>query len=225
MDGNIIEGENGINLSVNETGYYSAEITINNTDCSYSDEILIEFFPIPQISALENNIIKCANESYILEVNVANSDQMNSLTYIWSLDGEDIQSSSNNTYNLNEISEESGEFVVTVFDDVTYCWGQISIQVDFYENSYCIDLPQGLSPNDDGYNDCLILDHLEDREDIEKIEIFNRYGTKVYELNEYIDQWCGTDQDNEELPVGTYFYIIYFNSDREPITSWIYINY
>jgi len=55
--------------------------------------------------------------------------------------------------------------------------------------------------------------------------VFNRYGTKVYELNEYIDQWCGRDQDNEELPVGTYFYIIYFNSDKEPITSWIYLNY
>ena len=225
MDGNLIEGENGVNLTVSETAFYSATITIDNTDCAYSDEILVEFFPTPEISAVEDNILKCANESYILEVDVANSAQMNSLTYIWSLDGVDLQWGSDNTYNLDEIAEESGEFIVTVFDDTTYCWGQTTIQVGFYENSYCIDLPQGLSPNGDGYNDCLILDHLEDREDIDKIEVFNRYGSKVYELNEYIDQWCGTDQDNEELPVGTYFYIIYFNSDKEPITSWIYLNY
>jgi len=225
MDGNLIEGENGVNLTVIETAFYSATITIDDTDCTYSDEILIEFFPTPDVSAVEDTILKCANESYTLEVDVANSGQMNSLTYIWSLDGVDLQWGPDNTYNLNEIAEESGEIIVTVFDDVTYCWGQTTIQVDFYENSYCIDLPQGLSPNGDGYNDCLILDHLEEREDINKIEIFNRYGTKIYELNEYIDQWCGTDQDNKELPVGTYFYIIYFNSDKEPITSWIYLNY
>ena len=225
MDGNLIEGENGVNLTVSETAFYSATITIDNTDCAYSDEILIEFFPTPDVSAVEDTILKCANESYTLEVDVANSGQMNSLTYIWSLDGVDLQWGPDNTYNLNEIAEESGEIIITVFDDITYCWGQTTIQVDFYENSYCIDLPQGLSPNGDGYNDCLILDHLEDREDIDKIEVFNRYGTKVYELNEYIDQWCGTDQDNKELPVGTYFYIIYFNSDKEPITSWIYLNY
>ncbi|NNK82342.1 MAG: gliding motility-associated C-terminal domain-containing protein, partial [Flavobacteriaceae bacterium] len=88
-----------------------------------------------------------------------------------------------------------------------------------------VDIPQGLSPNNDGYNDCLILDHLEDRDDISKAVVFNRYGTKVYELNDYVDQWCGTNQDGEVLPVGTYFYIIYFNSPREPITSWIYLNY
>ena len=185
----LIEGENGVNLTVSETAFYSATITVDNTDCAYSDEVLVEFFSTPDVSAVEDTILKCANESYTLEVDVANSAQMNSLTYIWSLDGVDLQWGPDNTYSLNEIAEESGEFIVTVFDDITYCWGQTTIQVDFYENSYCIDLPQGLSPNGDGYNDCLILDHLEDREDINKIEVFNRYGAKVYELNEYIDQW------------------------------------
>ena len=136
-----------------------------------------------------------------------------------------MQTGTDNTYYLDELLEQEGEFIVTVFDDITYCWSSITINVDFYENSYCVDLPQGLSPNSDGFNDCLILDHLEDREDIDRIEVFNRYGTKIYELNEYIDQWCGTDQDGKVVPVGTYFYIIYFNTDKEPITSWIYVNY
>ena len=150
---------------------------------------------------------------------------MNSLTYIWTLNGIDIQTGADNSYYLNEFSEESGEFLITVFDDVTYCYSSITIDVNFYENSYCVDLPQGLSPNDDGFNDCLILDHLDDKEDISKIEIFNRYGSKIYEKSDYIDQWCGVNQDNEIVPVGTYFYVIYFNSTKEPITSWIYVNY
>ena len=225
MDGTLLEGETGVTLSVTETAFYSAIITVDNTDCAYGDDILVEFFQSPQIVAVEDSIIKCANEGYTLEVNIENSDQLNSLTYIWTLDGIDLQTGTDNTYYLDELTEETGEFTVTVFDDVTYCWNSITINVDFYENSYCVDLPQGLSPNGDGYNDCLILDHLEDIEDIDKIEVFNRYGTKIYEMNEYVDQWCGVDQDGKIVPVGTYFYIIYFNSTKEPITSWIYVNY
>ena len=225
MDGTLIEGATDVTITVTETAFYSATITVDNTDCTYGDDILVEFFQSPSIIAVDDNIIKCANEEFILEVYVENSDQLNSLTYIWTLDGIDLQTGSENTYTLDENEEQSGEFTVTVFDDITYCWNSITINVDFYENSYCIDLPQGLSPNGDGYNDCLILDHLEDREDINKIEVFNRYGTKIYELNEYIDQWCGHDQEGKTVPVGTYFYIIYFNSDKEPITSWIYVNY
>ena len=225
MDGTLLEGETGVTLTVTETAFYSAIITVDNTDCAYGDDILVEFFQSPQIVAVEDSIIKCANEGYTLEVNIENSDQLNSLTYIWTLDGIDLQTGTDNTYYLDELTEETGEFTVTVFDDVTYCWNSITINVDFYENSYCVDLPQGLSPNGDGYNDCLILDHLEDIEDIDKIEVFNRYGTKIYEMNEYVDQWCGVDQDDKIVPVGTYFYIIYFNSTKEPITSWIYVNY
>ena len=225
MDGVLIDGESGVSLTVTETAFYSAIITVDNTDCAYGDDILVEFFQSPEIVPVEDVIIKCANEEYTLEVNIENSDQLNSLTYIWTLDGIDVQTGNDNTYYLDEMTEESGEFTVTVFDDVTYCWSSTTIDVGFYENSYCVDLPQGLSPNGDGFNDCLILDHLEDREDIDKIEVFNRYGTKIYELNEYIDQWCGRDQNGKVVPVGTYFYIIYFNSSKEPITSWIYVNY
>ena len=98
-------------------------------------------------------------------------------------------------------------------------------------NQNCVDIPQGLSPNGDGLNDCLELDHLEDKEDIVKIEIFNRYGAKVFEMNDYMNQWCGqnasdgNDGSNELLPVGTYFYVVQFRSDKEPNTSWIYLNY
>ena len=136
-----------------------------------------------------------------------------------------MQTGPENTFILDENSELSGEFLITVYDNETFCYNNETIVVDLYENSNCIDLPQGLSPNGDGFNDCLILDHLEDEEDISKIEVFNRYGSKIYELNEYVDEWCGFDENGEIVPVGTYFYIIYFNSTKETISSWIYVNY
>lgn len=223
-DGTLIEGETSTTLSVIDTAVYTAEITIDNTDCSFSDDVLIEFFQVPQPSFPESSIIKCANEEFTLELDVANIVDLNTLTYTWSIDGNEVESSNSNTYLLSDSAEEQGIFKVVVTDDVTGCHAEAQILVEFYENSYCVDLPKGLSPNGDGDNDCLILDHLDNREDITQIEIFNRLGVKIYELNEYVDQWCGTDQDGKKLPVGTYFYIVH-TRNQEPRTSWIYLNY
>ena len=223
-DGSLIEGASSTTLPVVDTAVYSAVITIDNTDCSFSDDILTEFFPVPQPSFTEPNIIKCANEEFTLQLEVANISDLNSLTYTWSLDGNQVQSSDSDTYLLSASAEEQGTFTVVVSDDITGCNAETHIMVEFYENSDCVNMPQGLSPNGDGDNDCLILDHLDDKEDITQIDIFNRLGVKIYELNEYIDQWCGTDQDGKKLPVGTYYYIIHTKA-QEPRTSWIYLNY
>lgn len=223
-DGVLIEDATTTTLSVIDTAVYKAEITINNTDCTFMDEVLIEFFPNPEPSVPEPSIIKCANETYTLQVDVSNTSELNSLTYTWTLNGTQVQSSADNTYLLDDISEEQGTMTIEVTDDVTGCSKQAEVLVEFYQNSYCVDEPQGLSPNGDGDNDCLILDHLEDKEDITQIDIFNRLGVKIYELNQYVDEWCGTDQDGKKMPVGTYFYIIHTKA-KEPRTSWIYLNY
>ncbi|NNK82009.1 MAG: T9SS type B sorting domain-containing protein, partial [Flavobacteriaceae bacterium] len=176
----------------------------------------------PAVSPVEPVINKCINEEAILEVVVSNLSVLyGNVIYDWYLDGTLLQSGTDNTY-IHGIGAQEGLVTVDVYDDVTQCLSETQITVSYYENANCVDIPQGLSPNNDGYNDCLILDHLDDRDDISKAIVFNRYGTKVYELNNYVDQWCGTNQDGEVLPVGTYYYIIYFNSDRKPITSWIY---
>ena len=120
---------------------------------------------------------------------------------------------------------------VNVTDIDSNCSSQTTITINPFMNENCVDIPQGISPNGDGLNDCLVLDHLEAQEDIIKAEVYNRYGTKVFELNDYIDQWCGQDasdgniNSNGLLPVGTYFYVIQYASDREPTISWIYLNY
>ena len=226
-DGVLIEGANSTTLNVGTTAFYRAEIVINGTDCTFTDEILVEFFPNPEVSFAEDSIIKCANEAFTLEALVANADNpnMGPLTYVWTINGEEVQNGPSNTYELTAEAEQQGEVIVTVFDDVTGCWGQSTMTVEFYINSYCVDVPQGLSPNGDGTNDCLILDHLEDREDIAKAEVFNRYGTKVFELNDYVGQWCGTDQDGNLLPVGTYYYNVYLKDVEQPLTTFIYLNY
>ncbi len=230
-NGEIIEGANSPTINVTETATYTAEFTIENSSCSLSDDVLIEFFPTPEPSFAETSIIKCANEELLLQIDIANIDDLNSLNYTWTLNppgddmpSEEVYSGPDNSYLLANTEAQQGVFIVIVTDDVTGCSAETELFIEFYDNSNCVNLPQGLSPNGDGNNDCLVLDHLEDREDITRIEIFNRYGIKIYELNEYINEWCGTNQEGKKMPVGTYFYIIYTNA-QEPRKSWIYLNY
>lgn len=80
-------------------------------------------------------------------------------------------------------------------------------------------IPKGISPNGDNLNDELDLSFY----NIEKLEIFNRYGTKVYSKSNYENEWYGQSDNGNELPDGTYYYVIDF-TDLETKTGWIYIN-
>jgi gliding motility-associated-like protein len=80
-------------------------------------------------------------------------------------------------------------------------------------------IPRGISPNNDGYNDSLDLSGF----NVAQLSIFNRYGAKVFSRTNYIDQWHGQADDNNELPTGTYYYSIKIATGEEK-TGWVYIN-
>ncbi len=81
------------------------------------------------------------------------------------------------------------------------------------------DIPKGVSPNGDGLNDTWDLRGY----NVKRVEIFNRYGTKVYSKSNYVDEWHGQSDNSNELPDGTYYYVVEFN-DTPVKTGWVYIN-
>jgi len=94
----------------------------------------------------------------------------------------------------------------------------------------CLEIPQGLSPNDDGNNDVFEITCIEDYPNA-KLLIYNRYGTCVYTDNNYLNTWSGRPNkgilhnDGELLPVGTYFYIFEHESLPKRRIGWVYLNY
>jgi len=183
------------------------------------------------VPALEDgtSFQKCANGEVELSVNITSDpDMTGTYSYAWYIDNELMDENSTGTF-VHDEDLSNGPVVVVVTDLSSMCASETVIDVNYYQNQNCVDIPQGISPNGDGMNDCLVLDHLEAQEDIIKAEIYNRYGVKVFELNDYVDHWCGQDgnnnSSNELLPVGTYFYVIQYASGREPTISWIYLNY
>lgn len=88
-----------------------------------------------------------------------------------------------------------------------------------------------MSPNDDGINDALVFEGLEQYKK-NTLSIFNRWGNAVLEVEKYDNNWEGlsegraTIDGKKQLPVGTYFYILKFGDDSldKTLTGWIYIN-
>jgi gliding motility-associated-like protein len=97
----------------------------------------------------------------------------------------------------------------------TDCFAESSFEV----SSLACQIPRGISPNNDGFNDVLDLTNFS----VKYISIYNRHGREVYSKRDYTNEWFGQSANGDELPDGTYFYNVERNNGQNS-TGWIYIN-
>lgn len=100
---------------------------------------------------------------------------------------------------------EAGTYTVIITDE-NGCTATQSITLT---EPYELELPNGISPNGDGFNDGLIIRGLELFPNNELI-VFNRWGNIVYRENNYRNTtpWEGLNQSGVHLPDGTYFVVV-----------------
>ena len=65
-----------------------------------------------------------------------------------------------------------------------------------------VKMPNVFTPGNDGKNDKLVIQNLNFFKG-SQLTIFNRWGNKIYEVNDYKNNW-----DGENHPSGTYFYVL-----------------
>jgi gliding motility-associated-like protein len=120
-------------------------------------------------------------------------------------------------------------------DTLTYVLSDINLATDtaivIIDIECFVDLiiPQGISPNGDGVNDYFEIIGLEDYPK-NTLSVFNRWGHKVYEQNNYTNEWDGKSQSsltigNGLLPKGTYFYVLDVGPDLKPVKGYVFLNY
>ncbi|MCG9972001.1 HYR domain-containing protein, partial [Christiangramia crocea] len=94
------------------------------------------------------------------------------------------------------------------------------------------DLKDGISkvvtPNGDNRNDFFEVDLDTDCGFTYDLMIFNRWGNKIFEAQNYQNNWDGYSSSSftgsNQLPSGTYYYVLQVrNSDFEPIQGYIYL--
>ena len=98
-------------------------------------------------------------------------------------------------------------------------------------------IPQGFSPNGDGVHDEFVIKNLVNLYPNFQLQIYNRYGNIVYDYKHNGNPltqpkwWDGhstgrmTMDNKAQVPVGTYFYTIYFNKENsKPRSGYVYLN-
>ncbi|WP_162126977.1 choice-of-anchor J domain-containing protein [Flavobacterium phycosphaerae] len=153
---------------------------------------------------------ECVNNKFTLTANpVNNSFVPTAATYNW----EDAGGASVGTDQTLVITTP-GLYSVTV--NTGGCDGS---DADTFSSVLC-QIQKGISANSSpGKNDFFDLSGM----NVKKLTIFNRYGMKVYSKANYVNEWGGQSDKGDELPDGTYYYVIERNNG-ENITNWIYIN-
>jgi gliding motility-associated-like protein len=124
------------------------------------------------------------------------------------------------TYVVTPVIGTTYTFTAT---DINGCSSDVAFTVDI--NLGCdVIVYNGFTPNGDGINDSWLVDNI-DKYPNNKVYIYNRWGTKIFETINYNNtdnNWDGKFNGNV-VDSGTYFYIIVDDTEKLLRKGWIEI--
>lgn len=194
-------------ITTANNGTYSVYSEQNSCQSGTSD-VTVLVHPLPDF-VLNQGCVANAYEVWVTKTNEISYDETTS-TFGWI--GPAGFTSSQPTITIT--GGAVGLYSLTITNEHG-CSTTHTIQV---ERNNCF-IPNVITPNNDEFNQNFDLTGF----GVSKLEIYSRWGRKVYEKNNYIDEWHGQNMNGGILPDSTYFYIIKLETD-ETKTGWIYLN-
>lgn len=197
QQGEVFSNEREITLSPDSTTTYTVRATSYSTSISCEATDTFTIYVQHPVSA-KQEAEACTGQSALLEPGSV------ALSYEWS------------TGELSEtisVTEPGWYYVVMETEDML-C---VLIDSFYLKTKLCYQpfvLPNVFSPNNDSFND-VFTPQQSFPYDYFLIEIFNRWGLKVFESGDPFFKWSGHDMNGNVLPDGTYFYIATLNHENE----------
>ncbi|QYJ67742.1 T9SS type B sorting domain-containing protein [Flavobacterium litorale] len=205
------------------SGTYTITVRSSNGCTSVTDTIIVNDLPdTPVATTIEGCTDTTFGQNYVLEVEALNNSfDASTASYTWfNTDNEEV-GSNQSTFNVSQYvlnnSINAGDYPLNFSVTITTDKGCIVSYSFEVVTTYC-SIPKGISPNNDNRNDTFDLTGL----NAQKVVIYNRYGKEIYSRNNYRNEWEGQTNDGDEVPTGTYFYMIETNNDSH--TGWVYVN-
>lgn len=118
---------------------------------------------------------------------------------------------------------QSGTYLLEI-SDLNGCVLETEVTIPLVDGT-CINAYSAFSPNGDQNNDYWHIDNIELYPD-GLVEVFNRWGDRVYSTKNYVNAWDGAWQgmyENQPLPSATYYYVINLNNGEEPSVGTVTI--
>lgn len=188
-----------------EAGTFIVRLVNSDYSCSY-DSAQVQMYPLPFVDLGPDTTIVVNQEI------VFNAYQDGIMQYNWS---------------TGEIDEEvtirgvdGDQTVYVMVTDLHGCQNSDTVEVKTGRLDN-LRIPAAFTPNGDGYNDTWVFpapdlktgasirDYLTDV----KVQVFNRYGRKVWESSGLPKAWDGKATNGKPLPMDSYHYIIVFSHD------------
>ena len=167
--------------NITQQGIYWVNLT-NNFNCTALDSIRISYIGVPFLKAISDTSL-CEGIPFIISI------PNGTYSILWN-DGDT---------NYLRFLNQSGIYNITLTNQCGII--SDSFKLDFIDCNVEPIIPNIITPNGDGYNDFFYIKNTE-YWNID-VQIFNRWGTIVYQNNTYKNTWDGKD-----LADGVYYYII-----------------
>jgi hypothetical protein len=203
--------------TIDSTQSGSYVFTPDNGQCASTGTWSVAITPSFDFEITES----CLGNNFTLQINVVNqSFDIATSSFSWSNSNQQVIGNNESILNVTQYvnsTPENESVPITFYATVTTidgCSKTLPVTVD---NMMCT-IQKGISSNNDGLNDNLDLTGF----DVKKLTIYNRHGLKVYNKAQYKDEWYGQSDGGDNLPDGTYYYIIEFNGNTESQTGWIF---
>jgi gliding motility-associated-like protein len=163
----------------------------------------------------------CVNNDFILEVKVLNNSfDIDTADFEWFNSSLLSVGNNSSTFNVTDYLNSTTAIEVlplTFSAGVSTATGCYKTKPITLERIIC-GIQKGISSNNDGDNEFFDLQLF----NVKHLSIFNRSGLKVYSMSNYTNQWIGQSDNGDQLPDGTYYYVIDFNDNLPAKTGWIY---
>lgn len=207
-DGQDLNGEKQSTLTVNQNGKYRIKASING--CSNTTN------PVDVIGVSANSGISvdAGKDTIVLEGEkvILKGKSTNAISYEWSLKDDNNKIAGQN---LSIIPTQTNTYTFTA-RDVNGCSVSDDVEVKVIPQ---LRIPNAFTPNNDNENDTWDIKNTNIYPEM-NVEVFNRWGIRVFNSIGYPEPWDGTFQ-SQKIEIGTYFYRITTSRKTYSGSLWV----
>ncbi len=179
-------------INVTESGSYI--VVVDNEGCISSDEVFVQFNPLP-LDPMPNDTIVCFDD---LPNGLYVNGQNPGATFLWS-NGETDRENFINQAGVSRVTITTPNGCSQIFD----------LLLEEICNGDFLYIPNSFTPNNDGLNDVFKIDG--SRMASLQVTIWNRWGDIVFQSQEKQPVWNGSDRGGEYyVESEVYVYQVYY---------------